>query len=159
MKTRIDTAVAQAHGGARAMLELQKAVDASGLEPALLDLLKIRASQINGCLFCIDMHVKEARARGESEQRIYALNAWREAPYYSPRERAALAWTDAVTLVADTHVPDAVYEEVRGQFDEKGIVALTFALVAINGWNRLSIAFRRLPEGAPAPRAAQAATV
>jgi AhpD family alkylhydroperoxidase len=139
---RIDSTKVRLHGGMRAMLELQKAVVGSGLEPSLLQLVEIRASQINGCAFCIDMHTKEARARGESEQRIYALDAWREAPWFSPRERAPLAWTEAVTLVADTRVPDAVYDETRAQLDEKEIVALTFA---INGWNRLSVSFRRAP--------------
>ena len=146
MKTRIDKTKAQAHGAVRAMLELEKAVEDSGLEPSLRELIKIRASQINGCAFCIDMHTNDARARGESEQRIYALDAWRETPFFSPRERAALAWAEAVTLVADTHVPDDVYDEVRGQFDEKEIVDLTFAVVAINGWNRLAISFRQAPD-------------
>ena len=109
MKTRIDKTKAQAHGAVRAMLELEKAVEDSGLEPSLRELIKIRASQINGCAFCLDMHTKDARARGESEQRIYALDAWRETPFFSPRERAALAWAEAVTLVADTRVPDDVY--------------------------------------------------
>jgi len=146
VKTRIDKTKAQAHGAVRAMLELEKAVEDSGLEPSLRELIKIRASQINGCAFCIDMHTNDARARGESEQRIYALDAWRETPFFSPRERAALAWAEAVTLVADTHVPDDVYDEVRGQFDEKEIVDLTFAVVAINGWNRLAISFRQAPD-------------
>jgi AhpD family alkylhydroperoxidase len=145
MNPRIDPTVGQAHPGARAMLQLQKAVDGSGLEPSLLELMKIRASQINGCAFCIDMHTRDARAAGESEQRIYALNAWRETPFFSPRERAALTWTEAVTLVSQTHVPDAVYDEVRAQFDEREIVSLTFAVVAINGWNRLAISFRQAP--------------
>ncbi len=130
----------------RAMLTLQRAVEASGLEHSLLELVKIRASQINGCAYCIDMHTKDARAAGETEQRIYALSAWHEAPFFTARERAALAWTDAVTLVADTHVPDDVHERVRAVIDEPDLVALTWALVAINGWNRLAIAFR-LPAG------------
>jgi AhpD family alkylhydroperoxidase len=145
MTERIDSATVRAHGGMRAMLELEKAVYGSGIEPSLLDLVKIRASQINGCAFCIEMHTREARARGESEQRIYGLDAWRETPWFSPRERAALAWTEAVTLVADTRVPDAVYDEARARFDEKEIVGLTFAVVAINGWNRLNVSFRRAP--------------
>jgi AhpD family alkylhydroperoxidase len=142
MEPRIDTARHRASGLTRAMLALQHEVEASGLERSLLELMKIRASQINGCAYCIDMHTKDARALGETEQRIYALSAWHEAPFFSERERAALAWTDAVTRVADTHVPDEVYAEVRTQFSEDEIVALTFALVAINGWNRLSVAFR-----------------
>jgi AhpD family alkylhydroperoxidase len=145
MKPRIASAAAMSGRTARAMLELQKAVNETGLETSLLGLIEIRASQINGCAFCIDLHVKEARARGESEERIYELDAWREAPLYTPRERAALAWTEAVTLVADTRVPDAVYEEARSQFDERELVSLTFALVAINGWNRLNVSFRRAP--------------
>jgi len=116
-----------------------------GLDHSLLELVKLRASQINGCAHCIDMHTKELRADGESEQRLYLLNAWRESPFYSDRERAALAWTEAVTLVADTQVPDEVYEEARKQFTEEELVNLTLALVAINGANRLNIAFRTVP--------------
>jgi AhpD family alkylhydroperoxidase len=127
------------------MLNLQREVEASGLERSLLELAKIRASQINGCAYCIDMHTKDARAMGETEQRIYALSAWRETPFFSNRERAALEWTEAVTRVSDTHVPDDVYEAVRAHFDENELVALTFAVVAINGWNRLSVAFRVPP--------------
>jgi AhpD family alkylhydroperoxidase len=116
-----------------------------GLDHSLLELVKLRASQINGCAHCIDMHTKELRADAETEQRLYLLNAWRDSPFYSDRERAALAWTDAVTLVADTQVPDEVYEEVRKQFTEEELVNLTLALVAINGANRLNIAFRTVP--------------
>jgi AhpD family alkylhydroperoxidase len=129
----------------RAMFALQRVVDDSGLEPGLLGLVELRASQINGCAYCLDMHSKDARARGETEQRIYLLDAWREAPFYTPRERAALAWTEAVTRVADGHVPDDVYAQARGCFDEAELVKLTLAVVAINGWNRLSIAFRAVP--------------
>src|SRR5215831_17691837 len=129
----------------KAMMGLQTCVNESGLEHSLLELVKLRASQINGCAYCIDMHTKDARARGETEQRLYLLDAWREAPFYSERERAALAWTEAVTLVGEGHVPDAVYDEAREQFGEEELVKLTFALVAINGWNRLSIAFRAVP--------------
>jgi AhpD family alkylhydroperoxidase len=153
MSGRIDSKTMQAHPGTRAMLELEGAVHESGLEASLLELVKIRASQINGCAFCIDMHTKDARGRGETEQRIYALDAWREAPFFSARERAALAWTEAVTLLAETHVPDAVYDEARSQFDTREIVALTFALVAINGWNRLAVSFRRAPADATVARA------
>jgi AhpD family alkylhydroperoxidase len=140
-------------GFARAMLALQREVEGSGLEHSLLELVKIRASQINGCAYCIDMHTKDARARGETEQRIYALNAWREAPFFSDRERAALQWTEAVTRVADTQVPDDVYQSVRQHFTEVELVALTFALVAINGWNRLAISFR-VPAGSYQPQTA-----
>ena len=128
-----------------AMLGLESKVHAGGLEESLLDLIKLRASQINGCAYCIDMHSKDARARGESEQRLYELNAWHEAPFYSARERAALAWTEAVTLVTNGHVTDEVYEEARKQFTERELAYLTLAIVAINGWNRLGIAFRSEP--------------
>jgi AhpD family alkylhydroperoxidase len=131
-------------GATKAMLDLQKYVDNCGLEPALIELVKLRASQINGCAFCIDMHTKDARAMGETEQRLYALSAWREAPFYTDRERAALAWTDAVTLVADGHVPDEVYTHARQHFSQQELVNLTMAGVAINGWNRLAISFRWL---------------
>ena len=116
-----------------------------GLESSLLELVKTRASQINGCAYCLDMHTKDARAHGETEQRLYALPAWAETPFFTDRERAALAWTEAVTLVSETHVPDDVYELARQHFNEKELVDLTLAVVAINGWNRLSIAFRSVP--------------
>ncbi len=137
-----------------AMLGLEMFVrKSSNLEGSLIELVKIRASQINGCAFCIDMHSKDARAADESEQRIYALNAWRETPFFTNRERAALAWTEAVTLVHQGHVPDEVYEEARAQFSEQELVNLTMAVVAINGWNRLAIAFRAVPgEYQPAVR-------
>ena len=117
----------------------------SGLEHSLLELVKTRASQINGCAFCLDMHTKDARAAGETEQRLYALSAWQETPFFTDRERAALAWTEAVTRVADTHVPDDVFDLVRQQFTEKELADLTLAIVTINGWNRLSVAFRKVP--------------
>jgi AhpD family alkylhydroperoxidase len=126
------------------MMALEESVAHSGLEKPLIELVKIRASQINGCAFCIHMHTRDARAGGETEERIYLLDAWRESPLYTARERAALAWTEAVTLVSQTHVPDAVYDEVRTQFDEKDLVKLTMLLVAINGWNRIAISFRSL---------------
>jgi len=129
----------------RAMMGLEQQVLKSGLEQPLLNLVKLRASQINGCAYCIDMHSKDARAQGETEQRLYELDAWRETGYYSGRERAALAWTEAVTLVANGHVPDEVYKEVREVFSEAELVNLTLAVVAINGWNRLGIAFRAEP--------------
>lgn len=112
---------------------------------SLLDLEKLRASQMNGCAFCIDMHSKDARARGETEQRLYELDAWRETPFYSEREKASLTWTEAVTLITDGHMPDQVYEEVRKQFLDIELVNLTLVIVAINGWNRLGIAIRAVP--------------
>jgi AhpD family alkylhydroperoxidase len=130
----------------KGMYGLQLAVERSGLERSLLELVKTRASQINGCAYCIDMHTKDARARGESEQRLYLLNAWRESgPFFSEREQAALAWTEAVTLVAEGHVPDAVYEEARRSFSDDELVNLTLAIAAINGWNRLNVALRTVP--------------
>jgi AhpD family alkylhydroperoxidase len=130
-----------------AMDGLDQYVQHSGLEPTLVQLVQLRASQINGCAYCLDMHWKDLRAAGESDQRLYSLDAWRECPYYSERERAALAWTEAVTSVADGHVPDSVYEHVRGCFDEKQLADLTLAVAAINAWNRLSIAARLTPSG------------
>jgi len=114
-------------------------------EPSLIELVKMRASQINGCAYCLDMHSKDARAAGETEQRLYALNAWEEAPFFTDRERAALAWTEALTLVSESHVPDAVYEEARKHFSEEELVNLSMAIVTINGWNRMAIAFRAVP--------------
>jgi AhpD family alkylhydroperoxidase len=141
MSTRIDyTKIAP--GAFRAMFGLERYVRDSGLEPSLLHLIKMRASQINRCAYCLDMHSKDARAAGETEQRLYVLNAWREAPFYTERERAALAWTEALTLVAENHVPDEIYDEVRQHFSEKELADLSLAVVAINGWNRLSISFR-----------------
>src|SRR5207302_4709550 len=127
-----------APGAYKAMLGLERYLAHCDLEPSLKELVKTRASQINGCAYCIDMHTKDARARGESEQRLYALSAWRETPFYTERERAALAWTEAVTLIASEHVPDAIYEEVRRHFSEEELVNLTLAVVAINGWNRFA---------------------
>ena len=129
----------------RALAGVEDYVEKSGLEQSLLDLVKIRASQINGCAFCLDMHVIDARASGETEQRIYALNAWEESPFYSERERAALLWTETVTLVSENHVPDDVYNEVSAHFTPEELVKLTMAVVAINSWNRMAIAFRRIP--------------
>jgi AhpD family alkylhydroperoxidase len=133
--------------GAKAMGELHAFLHRCGLERSLLELVKLRASQINGCAHCIDMHTKELRADGESEQRLYLLDAWEESPFYSERERAALAWTEAVTLVNRGHVPDAVYARARAQFNDKELADLTLAIVAINGANRLNIAFRTVPGG------------
>jgi|SRR5690348_10519748 len=151
MQARIEYA-AVAPGAMEAMSGLERYVRHSGLEPALLELVKLRASLINGCAYCIDMHTKDARARGESEQRLYALSAWHETPFYSERERAALAWTEAVTQIADNHVPDDVYELARARFSEQELVNLTLAVIAINGWNRLAISFRTVP-GTYQPRA------
>jgi AhpD family alkylhydroperoxidase len=132
----------------QAMFALEMFVrKSSKLAPSLIELVKMRASQINGCAYCIDMHSKDARAAGESEQRLYALSAWRETPFFTAREQAALAWTEAVTLVAEGHVPDAVYEQARQQFSDQELVNLTMVIVTINGWNRLSIAFRAVPGG------------
>jgi AhpD family alkylhydroperoxidase len=131
--------------GVKAMWGLESHVRRCGLEPALLELVRLRASQINGCAYCIDMHTKDARAHGESEQRLYALTAWRETPFFNDRERAALAWAEAVTEVAQTHVPDEVYESVRRHFSDKELVDLTLAVAAINSWNRLPISFRKVP--------------
>lgn len=129
----------------RAMAALGSYVRNSGLEPKLVELVKVRASQINGCAFCIDMHTKDARAEGETEQRLYGLTAWHEMPFYSERERAALAWTEALTLISETHAPDDVYEEVRQHFSELEVVNLSMAIVTINSWNRLALGFRTVP--------------
>jgi AhpD family alkylhydroperoxidase len=141
MKPRLDYGRV-APGGYRALASLEAYLRESGLEHPLLHMVKLRASQINGCAYCIDMHWKDARAAGESEQRLYGLDAWRESPYYSDRERAALEWTEALTKVTDGHVPDAVYEAVRGSFTDKELADLTWAVAAINAWNRVAIAFR-----------------
>lgn len=132
-----------APGAVHALLNVENYVRQSSLEKPLLELVRLRASQINGCAFCVDMHTKDARAAGESEQRLYAVSVWEEAPFFTERERAALAWTEVVTLVSETRVPDEVYEMARRQFDEKELVDLTMALVAINSWNRLSVSFRK----------------
>jgi AhpD family alkylhydroperoxidase len=128
-------------------------VRASGLERSLIELVKIRASQLNGCAFCLDMHTKDARAAGESEQRIYVLSAWRDAPFYSERERTALDWTEALTRLTPDGVPDELYERARKVFNEVELVNLTMAVVAINGWNRLSVAFRSPEPGSYTPPA------
>ena len=130
-----------------AMLGLEQQVSKAGLDSKLLDLVRMRASQINSCAYCLDMHSKDARAAGETEQRLYGLNAWRETPYYSARERAALEWTEALTLVTEGHVPDDVYERVRQEFSEDELAHLSLAIVAINGWNRLNVAARTVPGG------------
>jgi AhpD family alkylhydroperoxidase len=135
------------------MYGIEHYIRSSGLEPKLLELVKMRASQINGCAFCLDMHSKDARAGGETEQRLYALNAWRETPFFSDRERAALEWTEELTLISLNHVPDEVYERVRKQFSEDELVNLTLAVTQINAWNRFAISFRSVP-GTYQPKAA-----
>lgn len=144
MKMRIDYHAKFSEEPLQALLTLEKYVHKCGLDSKLLELVKMRASQINGCAYCLDMHSKDARALGETEQRLYGLNAWRETPFYSERERAALEWTEAVTLVSQTHVPDEVYEQVRKHFSEKELLDLTFAIVAINSWNRLAVSLRAI---------------
>ena len=140
MKPRFNLAAApEAY---RALAGLEAYLKGSGLDPGLLHMLKLRASQMNGCAYCVDMHWKDARAAGESEQRLYGLSAWREAPYYTDRERAALAWVEAITDLHDGHVPDAAYDAVRAHFGEKEVADLTWAAAAINAWNRVAIASR-----------------
>jgi AhpD family alkylhydroperoxidase len=129
----------------KALMALEAQIRGSGLEQSLIELVKTRASQINGCAFCINMHTQDARKHGETEQRLYLLNAWQEAPAYSERERAALAWTEAVTLIADTHAPDDLYADVRKHFSEAETVNLTMLIATINAWNRLAISFRAVP--------------
>jgi AhpD family alkylhydroperoxidase len=129
----------------RAMLHLERYVRGSGIRPTLLELIKIRASQINGCAFCIDMHTKDARLNGETEQRIYALNAWRETPFFTPEERAVLAFTEAVTLVARNPVSDDIYGEISRYFSQDEIANLLMAIVTINGWNRIAITAQMVP--------------
>ncbi len=127
--------------GLKGLLEIEKYIHASALDPTIFELVKMRASQLNGCAFCLDMHSKDARARGESEQRLYLLPAWRETGFYSPAERAALAWCESLTLVSERGAPENLYRDLEENFDQEEIAALTFAIVAINGWNRLSIGF------------------
>lgn len=129
----------------KGMLEIEQYVNSSRLERSLYELVKTRASQINGCAYCLDMHTKDARKAGETEQRLYALSAWRETPFYTERERAALEWTESLTLISGNDVPDALYDSVRKHFNEAELVALTMSIVAINGWNRLAISFRTVP--------------
>ncbi len=144
MEARID--LMQVNPGViKAMLGLEREVRQAGLDHRLLDLVRMRASQLNACAYCLDMHSKDARATGETEQRLYGLDAWRETPYYSARERAALEWTEALTLVSETRVSDDVYQRVREQFSEDELVHLSLAIVAINGWNRLNVAARTMP--------------
>jgi AhpD family alkylhydroperoxidase len=144
MQSRINTKTVNP-GALKAMLGLETYLHQSGLDTKLLDLIRLRVSQINGCAYCIDMHWKDLRAAGETEQRLYGLDAWRESPYYTDVERAALAWAEAVTLVADGHVPDKVFELAHRYFNDEELANLTLGVVAINGWNRLNIAFRTEP--------------
>jgi AhpD family alkylhydroperoxidase len=137
----------------KALTAVETQIQSSGLEQSLIELVRTRASQVNGCAFCINMHTLDARKQGETEQRLYLLNAWREAPVYTDRERAALAWTEAVTLISETHAPDDVYDEVRKHFSEAETVNLTMLIATINAWNRLAISFRTVP-----PVKARAAT-
>ena len=143
-KARLDYTKASPEG-VQAMLRLEHAIRSSGLEPKMLELIKTRASQLNGCAYCLDMHTKDARALGETEQRLYALSAWREAPFYSDRERAALAWTEALTNIQQGHAPDEIYEEVSRHFNETELMNLTLAITTINAWNRIAIGFRVVP--------------
>ncbi len=144
MQPRIDY-TKYAQEALKAMLDLEKYIAQSGIDHSLIHLMKLRASQINGCAYCIDMHSIDARALGETEQRLYALNAWRETPFFTDRERAALEWTEAVTMVSETHVPDAAYEDVKKYFSEKEIVDLTIVVSTINMWNRMAISMRAVP--------------
>lgn len=131
--------------GVENLRKLEAYIKGSGLEPELVELVKLRASQINGCAYCIDMHTKDARTHGESEQRLYGVSAWRETPFYSERERAALAWAESVTQISEDQAPDDVYNQVKQHFSEKELVDLTLAVIAINSWNRLAISFRTPP--------------
>jgi AhpD family alkylhydroperoxidase len=153
MTPRIELKRHAGSGAARALIALQAEVDRGSVEPSIIDLIKVRSSQVNGCAYCIDMHTQDARLRGEREQRLYALNAWRETPFFNDRERAALEWADTLTCISTTHAPDEVYERVQHAFTEDELVALTFAIVAINGWNRLATAFR-FPAGSYRPQPA-----
>jgi AhpD family alkylhydroperoxidase len=130
----------------KAILALENYVNKSGLEKSLLELVKLRSSQINGCAYCIDVHTADARKAGESERRLHAVVAWRETPFFTDRERAALAWTEAVTLLSETHAPEEVYQEVLKYFSEKEVIDLTMAIITINSWNRLAVSFRKLPQ-------------
>ena len=144
MAQRIDYQKA-ARNGIRIMYEMERYIMGCGLEQSLIDLVKVRASQINGCAFCLDMHTKDARAEGETEQRLYALSAWRETPFFTERERAALDWTEKLTLISTNDVPESLYEAVREHFSEEELVNLTLAVNAINSWNRMAISMRVVP--------------
>lgn len=155
MEPRLDY-YADGAAGIRGMKRIEQFVKESSLEPLLIELVKIRSSQLNGCAFCLDMHTKDARALGEDEARLHMLAAWREAPGYSERERAALAWCESLTLLSETGAPDADYEPLKQHFTDEEIVALSFLIVAINGWNRLAVGFRAKAGGYVSPYAAAA---
>ncbi len=157
MKERIDYQKF-AHEALHSLLGMERYLATCGIDHKLLQLVKLRASQVNGCAYCIDMHSKDARAAGETEQRLYALNAWRETPFYSERERTALEWTETLTRISQTHAPDDVFERLRGSFSEKEIVDLTYAIATINTWNRLAIAVRAVPGTYQPPQKSVAAT-
>jgi AhpD family alkylhydroperoxidase len=140
----------------KAMLDMEAYLSQCGLDPKLLHMIKLRASQINGCAYCIDMHWKDARAIGETEQRLYGLDAWRESPYYTDRERAALEWTESLTLISNTHAPDEAFRAVKAQFSEQEIIDLTYAISAINSWNRIAISMRAVPGYQPAQKSSAA---
>ena len=144
MESRLDF-TKHSSDGLNALYAMEKYLSRCGLDHKLMLLVKMRASQINGCAYCLDMHSKDARALGETEQRLYALNAWQETPFFNERERAALAWTETLTLVSQTHVPDSAFEEVRKQFSEKELMDLTYLAASINSWNRLAISLRAVP--------------
>ncbi|MYN06322.1 carboxymuconolactone decarboxylase family protein [Pseudoduganella aquatica] len=144
MNARIDFYTANPDA-MKAMIALEVAVGKLGLEPSLVELIKLRSSQINGCAFCVDMHTSDMRKAGETERRLSGLVVWQETPFFTARERAALAWTEALTRIADTHAPDAVYAELAEHFNASEMVAVTLAINAINGWNRLAIGFRKMP--------------
>jgi len=152
MEPRINYANVSA-GARKAMFGLGEYLHTSGLEKTLLDLVDLRVSQINGCAYCLDMHWKDLKAAGEPDQKLYSLEAWRETPFYSERERAALAWAEAVTTLTNKEVSDEVYEKARQQFSEKELVDLTLGIVAINGWNRLNVAFKTVPGSYQPPKA------
>jgi AhpD family alkylhydroperoxidase len=152
MEARLDYTKASPEA-AKAMIRMESVVRRSGIDPKLLELIKIRASQLNGCAYCIDMHTKDARFKGETEQRIYALDAWRETPFFTEKERAALAWTEAITNIQTGHAPDVVYRELSRNFSEEERVNLTLAITTINAWNRIAIGFRMVP-GSYQPTAA-----
>lgn len=145
MQARLDFYKASP-SGTRAMLALEETIGKSGIDKTLAELVRIRASQLNGCAFCLDMHVTDAIKHGESQRRLATVAAWREAPFFTERERAALEWTEAVTLIAQTHVPDAAWDAVKPHFTEQEIANLTLLIIAINGWNRIAVSFRKMPE-------------
>ncbi|VVO18934.1 carboxymuconolactone decarboxylase family protein [Pseudomonas fluorescens] len=145
MQPRIDF-YAASPDALKAMIALETAVTKLPLEKTLIELVKLRASQINGCAFCVDMHTADARKGGETERRLYAVSVWRETPFFTPRERAALAWTESLTLLSETHAPDEDYAQLSAEFDAKEMVDLTVAITTINAWNRLAVGFRKMPQ-------------